>query len=195
MQIPEPFQVTAILVKIFERLQISYLLGGSMASSALGYERSTQDVDMVIVFTVADVSRLSEALEADFYADADMMLSAIETRSAFNIIHLPTMLKVDLFVSDGSLFAQSEMKRRQQLTLCDGAIPPVYIASAEDMILQKLRWYRMTGERSDRQWGDVQGMLRVQGDALDREYLNHWARELEIGDLLAQSLEDAGFSV
>ena len=57
---------------------------------------------------------------------------------------------------------------------------------------QKLLRYRMTGERSDRQWGDVQGILKVQGNALDFAYLRHWGAELELTDLLTQSFEDAG---
>jgi hypothetical protein len=69
---------------------------------------------------------------------------------------------------------------------------PFYVASPEDTILHKLTWYRMGGEVSDRQWNDILGVLKVQGAALEMEYLQRWARVLEVNDLLAKALEDAG---
>jgi hypothetical protein len=118
-------------------------------------------------------------LEAGFYADGDMMRDAIRNNSSFNVIHLATMVKADIFLLPTSAFAASEWSRRQRKRIGpDPDSPEAYVASAEDMILQKLSWYRLTGERSDRQWGDVQGMLKVQGTALDFAYLAHGRRTL-----------------
>jgi hypothetical protein len=74
------------------------------------------------------------------------------------------MVKADIFLLPKSPFAASEWSRRQWKQIGPEAdSPAAYVASAEDMILQKLNRYRLTGERSDRQWGDVQGMLKVPG--------------------------------
>ena len=59
-------------------------------------------------------------------------------------------------------------------------------------MLAKLQWYRDGGGVSDRQWNDVLGVLKVQGATLDRAYLEEWARELGLTDLLRRALEDAG---
>jgi hypothetical protein len=68
----------------------------------------------------------------------------------------------------------------------------VYLSSPEDVILHKLEWYRLGGGVSDRQWGDVLGVLKVQGEALDFGYLRQWAGELGLTELLAAALRDAG---
>jgi hypothetical protein len=68
----------------------------------------------------------------------------------------------------------------------------INIASAEDTVLAKLQWYRDTGGVSDRQWNDVLGVLKVQAAALDRAYLDEWARELSLTDLLRRALDEAG---
>lgn len=70
----------------------------------------------------------------------------------------------------------------------------ISIVSAEDVILNKLEWYRMGGEVSDRQWGDVLGVLKVQGTNIDLPYLRRWAAALNVADLLEQALDDAGLS-
>jgi hypothetical protein len=192
-ELPESLQVVDILATRLDALGIPYYVGGSVASSIHGFLRSTNDADIVVDLREEQVDDLVAALEEDFYVDADMIREGLQHNLSFNVIHLPTMFKADLFPAKQTPFGRSEWTRRRQAQLRqeEGA-PTVYVASPEDMVLQKLLWYRMTGERSDRQWGDVQGILKVQGDALDFAYLRHWAAELEITDLLTRSFEDAG---
>lgn len=189
--LPEPLQVAAILVKIFDRLELPYLVGGSVASSVLGVERATQDIDFVVDLAEKDVETLVAALGEDFYADADLLREAVRRLSSANVIHLPTMIKADLFALSSLPFARSQMARRIRLPILGSDQPLVCVASAEDMVLQKLLWYRMTGERSEKQWGDVQGMLQIQGKSLDRNYLAGWSAELGLDDLLARAISDA----
>ena len=65
-----------------------------------------------------------------------------------------------------------------------------YVASAEDIILAKLEWYRLGGEVSDRQWRDILGVLKVQAGRVDLDYLRHWAAELKVDDLLQRALKE-----
>jgi hypothetical protein len=190
--LPEPLQVVAILIKLFDLLGIAYLVGGSVASSILGVERATQDIDFVVSLAEENVELLVSGLGDDFYADSDLLISAIHTESSANIIHLPTMIKVDLFILPDKPFPLSQMARRLRLPILGTDQPLVCVASAEDMVLQKLLWYRMTGERSERQWGDVQGILKIQRASLDQEYLNVWAEHLAVADLLTSARSDAG---
>ena len=183
--LPEPLQVAAILVEIFDALELSYLVGGSVASSILGVERATQDIDFVICLTEKAIESLVAELEDSFYVDADLIREAVRTKSCANVIHLATMIKADLFVLSEHPFALSQMSRRLRLPVLGEGMPKVCVASAEDMVLQKLDWYRMTGERSEKQWSDVQGILRIQRENIDRVYLREWAETLGLTDLLA----------
>nr|WP_309693490.1 hypothetical protein [Armatimonas sp.] len=192
--LPEPLQVVQRLIETFDRLGIAYLVGGSVASSVVGVERATQDVDFVVVLAEAQVEALTLALADEFYADADLLRDAILHNSSANVIHLPTMIKADLFISPDTAFAHSQMERRLRLPLLGDSAPLVCVTSPEDMILQKLRWYRLTGERSEKQWGDVQGIFRIQQAALDQSYLTDWAKELELTDLLMRAREEAGLA-
>ena len=181
------------VIQAFDAIGIEYAIGGSVASTVHGIPRLTMDVDIIADMREEHIEALVTSLQDEFYADGDMMREAIRNRSSFNVIHLPTMIKADIFLLPPTPFAASEWSRRQRKRIGTAAnSPAAYVASAEDMILQKLSWYRLTGERSDRQWGDVQGMLKVQGTALDFAYLAHWAAELALTDLLQTSLIDAG---
>ncbi len=128
---------------------------------------------------------------AEYYIDEDMVRDAVRRRSSFSVIHLDTMLKVDVFILKSRAFDQEELRRVQQQVLVEGS-RTFYMASPEDSVLNKLEWYRMGGEVSDRQWNDILGVLKVQGTALDINYLQRWAAALDVSDLLERALVDAG---
>jgi hypothetical protein len=101
------------------------------------------------------------------------------------------MLKVDIFLPKSRPFDQEEYRRVQQETLFSGT-RPFNCASVEDTLLHKLEWYRMGNERSDRQWNDILGILKVKGTTLDMQYLHTWANQLHVADLLDRAFIDAG---
>lgn len=186
----EAVAVTLRVTQLLDTLRIPYVIGGSMASAAYGRIRATMDVDIVAQIRERHVDPLAAALGADFYADTAMMRQAVERHSSFNLIHLQTMFKVDIFVAGKRPFDHQQITRRQPQVLN----PPdqtAYVASPEDVILAKLDWYRMGGEQSGRQWRDVLGILEVQGERLDRAYLRQWASNLGVSDLLTRALHDA----
>jgi hypothetical protein len=181
----------APVVDAFEALGRRYRVGGSVASSALGVPRSTLDVDVVGELFEKDVERFVSYLANAYYVDADMIRDAIRRRASFNVVHLETMMKVDVFVAKGGPYDRTALARSVRKSL-DESSRTYDLATAEDVILRKLEWFRLGNEVSERQWRDVVGVLQVQREALDRSYLDHWARELGVNDLLARAFLEAG---
>ncbi len=181
---------TGPVVTLFERLDVPYYIGGSVASSAYGIPRSTLDVDLVADFGRDLVEPFVRLLSDAYYLDRDLILRAVDQKTSFNLIHLQTMLKIDVFIKKGSPYdALAFIRRRtERLDEAEGA-ELFFLAAPEDVLLHKLIWYRMGGGVSDRQWHDVIGILKVQGQSLDFPYMRLWAAELGVSDLLERALD------
>ena len=186
--LPEPIQVTLKVVTAFERLGIPYLIGGSLASAVYGIVRATMDADLVADIKSSHISSLVSLLENEFYIDGEMILDAIQHNSSFNLIHLETMFKVDVFVLKQRSFDINQMQRRISQPVGDSPEDRAFFSTAEDIVLAKLEWFRAGGETSERQWRDILGMLDIQGERLDFEYLQKWAAILGIQDLLQRAI-------
>jgi hypothetical protein len=166
-------------------LGIRYQVGGSVASSVHGVPRSTLDVDIACELPLGQVPAFVAQLSATYYVDADMVSDAVRRLASFNLIHLDTMLKIDVFVRKTREFERMSFERtiRRPLDAAPGA-REFDVVSAEDVILYKLEWYRTGGSISQRQLDDVAGVIAVQRGSLDLTYLRHWAAELGVADLL-----------
>jgi hypothetical protein len=130
------------------------------------------------------------ALGDKFYANADMIRDAIARRATFNLIHYATGLKVDVFIPTDRAFDQMQLERRIQRAFEQAPEQPVYLASPEDTVFARLEWYRAGNEVSDRQWDDIQSVLRTQRGRLDSAYLREWADELKVSYLLERALQE-----
>ncbi|HEV8248317.1 MAG TPA: hypothetical protein VGP93_21220 [Polyangiaceae bacterium] len=178
---------------MLDALDLRYVVGGSIASSLHGVPRSTNDIDLVVVLAGKHVDDLVARLASSFYVDKDMIVDAVRRHSSFNIIHLATMYKVDLFVADRSELCEQEFARGEAVRLGD---PPrdVWICSAEDIVLQKLDWFKKGNEISERKWTDLMGVLKVQGSRLDLDYLRRWAAALGVSELLTRALRESALA-
>ncbi len=162
----------------FERLlaalkhhDIPYAVGGSLASSVHGVPRSTVDIDLVVEMKQAQVRGFVAELWGVFYADEEMIRSALEAKRPFNLIDLATGYKFDLFPLPDGVYYQTEFQRRAGVEYPLGdRLLRFSVVSPEDSILTKLVWFRAGGEVADRQWSDVRGIMEVQGKRLDRSY-------------------------
>lgn len=187
--------VSALLpvVQAFDDLGVAYLIGGSVASTHHGIARTTLDADLVADLPEAKVRALVSRLEATYYIDADSIRDAIRRRASFNVIHLESAFKVDVYVLSDRPFDRTSFTRARASRL-DPEVREMLIESPEDVILHKLEWYRLGREVADRQWTDVLGVMKLQRDALDVEYLRRWAQELGVEDLLDRAVVEAGLT-
>lgn len=189
---PGLFEALEPVATVFRTLEVDFYIGGSVASSYHGASRSTMDVDVVADLNLDKVDRFVDQLGDDYYASKPAIIDAISRKSCFNLIHLQTSFKVDVFVLKNRPFDVSSMSRAQpgKVDLESGVEFP--IASAEDTILSKLEWYRLGNETSERQWDDVVRVMKILGNKADLDYLKRNAADLNVSDLL-QRLLDASF--
>jgi hypothetical protein len=170
-----------------DALGVRWLVGGSVASSILGLPRATLDIDLVADLYGMHVTALHDALIADYYVDRDTMNWAVSTRRSFNAIHQASMIKVDVFCAGNDPLTRGELERRVFVDLAIGRIP---VCSSEDIILQKLVWWREAGG-SERQWRDAIGVVQIRGPELDRSYIDVHAAGLGPTDLVSRLFAEA----
>ena len=164
------------LTVALERAQMPYMLTGSVASSAHGTARSTHDIDIVIAPTHPQVLALMRQFAgSDYYADEQQALEALANRSQFNVIDYSTGWKVDFIIAEDSEYGRTALMRR---TLIEIAGNGVYVATAEDVLLAKLRWAKLGG--SERQLQDAAGIVSTQAESLDVGYIDRWVHELRL---------------
>jgi len=190
-----PDLVAALLpvIEALDSLGVRYYVGGSVASSIHGVPRASIDADVVAELGAQHVAPLAAGLSALYYRDEHRMREAVERRLSFNVIHLATMFKVDVFVSKGRPFDVAASGRARLEALGESPeAPRARVASPEDTLLAKLEWYRRGGESSERQWSDIIGLLKVRAGRLELAYLAEWAKALGVADLLERASLQAG---
>ncbi len=178
------------VARALEAAGAQFMVGGSFASSLQGIPRSTRDVDLVADLAPQQVAAFAAALGEEFYFDQERIHDGIRRRASFNVIDYRSGFKVDIYLTSDDPFGRSQFARRQTVELRPGL--ELSFATAEDVVLQKLRWFRMGGGVSERQWLDALGVLKVQGTRIDRTYLAHWANAIGVADLLIRALGQTG---
>jgi hypothetical protein len=193
MNKPDIIAALIPLVDTFRQLGINYHIGGSIASSAYGIARATLDIDVVADLSLRQAPLLTKALEGRYYIEEQSIADAVRDRSSFNIIHLDTIVKIDVFIVKNTPYDRCAFNRkRPEKFEDDGENNVFFFASCEDVILHKLQWFLLGEGVSERQWLDVLGIIKVQKEALDLEYLRQWAADLDCAALLEKALTDAG---
>jgi len=170
------------------RADVSYYLTGSMASNYWGIPRTTHDLDFVIQLPSSAIPRIVREFSGDFYIEEAAVRAAHQPPYQFNAIDTRSALKVDFWLPKPEAFDREMLRRRIQVTIFG---EQAWIATAEDVILHKLLWNRISP--SSRQLGDAAGMVAVQAGSLDNDYLKKWAGELhlsaELEDLLSGKIK------
>jgi hypothetical protein len=191
MNNPQELIILESFTDILQQLDIAYAIGGSVASSIYGKVRFTEDADVTVEAFDNQADKLIELLSSDYYISKEAVYQALKQQGTFNVIHLDSAFKIDVFIRKNTAFEKQFMARRISLRLSDSIKKEFAVISPEDIILLKLQWYRDGGFSSERQWNDVMGILTVQAERLDFDYLNKWAAILEINDLLEKAVSES----
>ena len=188
----EVIDVTLRVVATLEAMNIAYVVGGSLAGVMYGMNRTTNDADIVADILLEHAPHLIQQWKDEFYISADALLDAIDHHSTFNLIHLATMYKVDIFIPKPRAFDAAQLINGRRSKLIADSVQEVVVASAEDTVLAKLEWHQLGEQTSGRQWEDILTILKHKGLQLDLEYMRSMAMELEVTNLLMRALSEAG---
>lgn len=185
----DPRRMLIKIVKILDRLKISYIVTGGIAILIWGRPRFTADIDIVIELDWEKVNNLEKALMAlgrFGYVDKGAMREALRQKGEFNFIDGDTGVKVDFWILNKSNpFELLKLKRKVGRKILGKT---VYFISPEDLILSKLKWYQM-GE-STRQLEDIESVLKISGEKLDMKYIKKWAKKLGAAEVLRELLRN-----
>jgi Nucleotidyl transferase AbiEii toxin, Type IV TA system len=176
----EQLELLRYALGVMESLHVEHMLVGSMASMAYGEPRMTRDIDLVVNLRDDQVGQLCDGFpEPEFYVSRDAAREAVSRRSQFNVIHPTSGNKIDLIVARSDAWGQSQLARRKSVAIRPDLSAPT--AAPEDVILGKM-WYYRVGEH-EKHLRDIASMLRISGDQIDRDYISHWAQQLELTDV------------
>lgn len=192
MKTPDILSALTPVTEAFEQLSIPHYIGGSVASSLYGMARSTMDVDIVADIKRNHVQALKDKLDEKYYIDEYMIIGAIENTSSFNLIHLETAIKIDVFIYKDEPHQRNAIERKVKDRFDEELDYECYFSSPEDIIIAKLQWFEKGNRSSERQWLDILGVIKVQGKNLDIGYIKSWSRKLGLLDLLEKAVAESG---
>ncbi len=173
----EPENLLRYARSVCDRLELIYFVVGSTATIAYGDPRLTNDIDIVVDLPAEKVDSFCDAFSGEeFYVSRQAVRAAVAKPFQFNVIHSTSGLKIDFIVLSDSDFDRSRSERRRQLPVLDDG--PTWFASPEDVILKKMVYFEEGG--SDKHLRDITGVLKLQGDRLDRAYVVKWAQLLGV---------------
>jgi predicted nucleotidyltransferase len=158
---------------------IPYMIVGSLAANFHGIPRSTRDADLVVELNADSLDRLRAALPPDLTLEPQSAFEGVTgtTRYILRLAGSPFVL--ELFLRSDDAHDRERFERRQRVNMLGRR---VCMASAEDMIITKLRWLHDAKRSKDRD--DIRNMLAVRGESLDWVYLQRWSSEHETAALL-----------
>lgn len=175
-----PYELLRTIVATLERLQIPYLVTGSVAAMAYGEPRMTNDIDIVAGIKEEHIPGLLQAFPAvEYYVSDEMIREAIRHQGQFNIIHPSSGLKVDIIIRRNTLFDISRFRRARRIQ--PGENYEADFAAPEDVIIKKMEFYKAGG--SEKHLRDITGILRISGEDVDMLYISDWAERLGLTEI------------
>ncbi|MCB0284148.1 MAG: hypothetical protein H6627_12820 [Calditrichae bacterium] len=169
-----------LLVKVvseLEKLNITYFITGSIASTIQGEPRATHDIDLVVNINTSQISEFTQLFQMpDYYLDEEAAQDALKKKGMFNLIDTNSGDKIDFWILTNDPFDQSRFRRRIKINAFNRELN---VSSPEDTILMKLKWAKLSGG-SEKQLNDCRSIFEFQKDNLDFTYINLWVNKLDL---------------
>ena len=161
-------------------MNASYILTGSLATNVYCVPRSTLDADFVVDLIPERLEKFFASLGANFVREPQMSFETVTGKAQHKFRYRPTKFLVEIFearMDDPHERARFDRRRAGPV---EGRT--AFIPTAEDVIIQKLRWFKQIRRTKDRD--DVRNVLNEQWNALDWKYIERWCGEHGTSDLL-----------
>ena len=176
----EQLDLLRYVIESLERLDLKYAVVGSFASGAYGEPRFTQDIDIVVDLRSGQITDFCRCFPGpEFYLSEPAVRDAVQRKRQFNVIHPTSGNKVDFMLERADPWGRNQLARRQATQIFPDRI--AYLASPEDVILGKMLYYGEGG--SEKHLRDITGILRVNGDQVDRHYVADFAEQLGVSEI------------
>jgi hypothetical protein len=173
------------ITNLLTKEKIPYMITGSVSVIFYGRPRASHDIDFIIEGKLKDVPKIQNAFaklpHREFIADPNLIETAIANRQQFNVLHLPTMLKLDFWILQDNKFDRERFKRKNYVKIFDQKMS---FASPEDTILIKLLWYKES--KIEKHLIDAAFVYQLQKEQLDDAYLNKWVKIQKTENILKE---------
>lgn len=179
------------LARAFEGAGLPYMIVGSYSSNFYGVPRSTKDADIVVNLAQTDWKNLSSILPTGLELEQQSGFEMVTSTRKELIRVQNSIFEIELFHLSKDAHDHIRFERRQKVPIIPGV--EAWLPTAEDVIIQKLRWSR--GAKRPKDFADVVAVMQVQGPArLDWSYIEEWCGKHETLDLLAEAKAEAAFA-
>ena len=157
-----------------EKLEIPYMVSGSLVLNTYAVSRMTRDIDIVIHLQMEDIARFSaEFADERYHCDPLSIADSIRHKSMFNVIDTTSGYKIDFIIRKNTPYRLAEFERK----IRNNSLGiEAWIVSLEDLILSKLIWIQEL--QSDRQMDDIRNLLK--NPDTDHTYLQYWIKNLNL---------------
>lgn len=175
------------ITSLMEEFKIPYMITGAWSVIFWGRPRASHDIDFVVEVSKKDIKKTEDVfnhLSEDFSVQAGAIEDAVLEKNMFNVLHLPTMLKMDFWLLQEEPFDKSRFSRKKNEMIFGQEMA---VASSEDTIVQKLRWYEES--KIEKHLVDAAFVYRIQEKKLDKKYLDQWIKKLELQSLFKEMKE------
>lgn len=171
----QPDELLRSVVGILEQLELRYFVTGSVAAIYYGEPRFTNDIDVVVDLPEQHIPEfLASFPPSEFYVSEEALRRAVRRQGTCNVIHVPSSLKIDVMVAADTHYNRNRFERARRVKPAEEL--EAFFASAEDVILKKMDFFREGG--SEKHLRDITGILMVSGDQLDHDYIEDWADQM-----------------
>ena len=174
-----------LVVAVFDALAalgVPFMVSGSLASNFYGVPRATQDADLVLDFTQLPVDALAASLAGTFDVDRQASFESVTGSVRLVARARQAPFDVELF---GLTDDEHDVERFSRRRFVNVLARTVALPTAEDVVINKLRWFKLAGRRKD--FDDARNVIAVQQPALDRAYLQRWCFALDLESLLLEA--------